>query len=257
MDPQSPLLAPIHVPTRLERWAAASDPILTSLAALFLAAYAWPILDTGLASGWKHACTAVDLATWAAFAVDYVVRVSIAADRHRFVRRHVPDLLIIALPLLRPLRLLRLVLLLRVMNRSATNSLRGRVVTYVAGATVLLVFTAALAVLDAERHRAGASIRSFGDALWWSCTTITTVGYGDRYPITTEGRFVAVGLMIAGIALLGVVTASIASWLIEQIRVTGEQEQDVTLEAIQVLSAELAELKALLQARTAPGEAPS
>jgi voltage-gated potassium channel len=174
------------------------------------------------------------------------VRVSIADDRRRFALHHLPDLLIIALPLLRPLRLLRLVMLLRVMNRTATGSLRGKVVTYVAGATVLLVLTSALAVLDAERHRVGANITSFGDALWWACTTITTVGYGDRYPVTTQGRLVAVGLMIAGIALLGVVTAAIASWLIEQIRETGEEQQDLTVDAITELSAEIARLRTML-----------
>jgi voltage-gated potassium channel len=54
--------------------------------------------------------------------------------------------------------------------------------------------------------------------LWWALTTIATVGYGDRYPVTGQGRLVAAGLMVAGIAVLGVVTASIASWLIEKVR---------------------------------------
>src|ERR1700749_423780 len=65
---------------------------------------------------------------------------------------------------------------------------------------------------------AHANITTFGDAIWWSATTVTTVGYGDRYPVTTEGRFVAVGLMLAGIALIGVVTASFATWLLDRVR---------------------------------------
>src|SRR6185437_17060771 len=105
-----------------------------------------------------------------------------------------------------------------VLNRRATDSLRGKVAIYVAGATVIVLFCAALAVLDAERRNAHANITTFGDALWWASTTVMTVGYGDRFPVTVAGRFVAVGLMLGGIALLGVVTASIASWLIGRVR---------------------------------------
>ena len=94
----------------------------------------------------------------------------------------------VALPILRPLRLLRLVTLLTVFQRAAGNSLRGRVVTYALGSTVLLVYTASLAVLEAERYAAGSTIKTFGDALWWAFATITTVGYGDEVPATPTGR---------------------------------------------------------------------
>jgi voltage-gated potassium channel len=62
--------------------------------------------------------------------------------------------------------------------------------------------------------------------VWWTVTTISTVGYGDRYPVTTEGRVVAAALMVAGIALLGVVTASIASWFVENLRRMEEEVSD-------------------------------
>lgn len=99
-----------------------------------------------------------------------------------------------------------------------------RVVVYVAGTVAPVGFVAAVAVLDAERDAWDASITTFGDALWWTVTTITTVGCGDRYPVTTEGRIVAGALMVGGIALLGVVTASIASWFVQTVRAT---ERDV------------------------------
>jgi voltage-gated potassium channel len=61
----------------------------------------------------------------------------------------------------------------------------------------------------------GSNIKNFGDGLWWAMTTVTTVGYGDKFPVTTEGRFLAVALMIMGISLVGVITASVAAWFVK------------------------------------------
>lgn len=102
-----------------------------------------------------------------------------------------------------PLQLLRLFTLLKSLNRLAGSSLRGRVAMYVAGSMGLIIFIGALAGLDAERSGPG-PIQTFGYSLWWALATVTTVGYGDMYPVTTEGRAVAVGLMLFGIGVLGV-----------------------------------------------------
>jgi voltage-gated potassium channel len=136
---------------------------------------------------------------------------------------------VIVLPLLRPLRLLRLIPLLSVLNRRAQIRLRGRVGIYIAGGASLLAFCAALAVLDAERSSPNANIRDFGDAIWWAVTTMTTVGYGDHYTVTAAGRLVAFGLMIGGIALLGTVTATVASWLVEAVAAEKEQAEDLQI----------------------------
>ncbi|MBC9733362.1 potassium channel family protein [Nocardioides marmotae] len=198
-------------------WERRSEWPLVVLALVFLAAYAWPVLDPDLGRGWVRACSWVAWAVWAAFALDYGVRLVQAADRGAWIRRHAFDLVVLLLPLLRPLRLLRLLVLIRVLNRSASASLRGRVGTYVGAGSSMLALVAALAVLDAERGAPEATITSFGDALWWAVTTMTTVGYGDRFPVTDTGRLVGFGLMIAGIALLGTVTATLASWLVQAV----------------------------------------
>ena len=178
-------------------------------------------------------------AAWALFVVDCVARLALSSDRSGFVRRHPLDLAVIALPLLRPLRLLRLVTLLSILNRYAGGSLRGRVAVYVVGATSLVLFVASLAALDAKN----ATITTFGDALWWAMTTVTTVGYGDRYPITAQGRFIAGGLMLAGIALLGIVTASLASWLLDKVREVEEHAQAATRADMAALTDEVRALR--------------
>ena len=184
---------------------------------------------------------------WALFVADYLVRLALADQRRRFVVRNLFDLLVIALPLLRPLRLLRLVTLLHVLNRHAGSSLRGRAGVYVGGAAALVLFVASLAVLDAERDHPGANITTFGDALWWAATTVTTVGYGDHYPVTLAGRAVAAGLMLSGIALIGVVTATFASWLIERVQEVEEAAQTATRRDVELLAREVAELRSTLE----------
>ena len=74
-----------------------------------------------------------------------------------------------------------------------------------------------VAVLDAEQGVPGANLASFGDALWWACETVTTVGYPGRYPVTGQGRFLAVMPMVVGISMVGAVTASVAAWMVRQV----------------------------------------
>jgi len=146
------------------------------------------------------------------------MRVVLSEDRRGFIRGHIRDLVVVVVPILRPLRLLRLITMLHTLNRYGASTVRGRVGIYVAGGSGLIIFIGALSMLDHERGAEGANIETFGDALWWAMTTVTTVGYGDRYPVTTTGRFIGAAVMIAGIAVLGTVTASIATWLIERVR---------------------------------------
>lgn len=233
---------------RRKSWERAAEWPLTGAAILFLVAYAWPILEPSLSGPWQAACRVTTWVAWASFAVDYVARFGLSVQRWRFVRSNVLDLLVVALPILRPLRLLRLVALLNVFNRAVGGSFRGRVAIYVVGASLLVLFVASLAALDAERGSPDANIKAFPDALWWSATTVTTVGYGDRYPVTGTGRAVAIGLMLAGIALIGVVTATFASWLIERVAAvtehSAEESRALTRRDISELAAQVDALRA-------------
>ena len=119
------------------------------------------------------------------------------------------------------------------------------------GGSSLLAFCAALAVLDAERRNPEANISDFGDAMWWAVTTMTTVGYGNRYPTTGPGRLVAFGLMVAGIALLGTVTGTLASWLVDQVSRTEDREVSDLRTQIDVLNLKIDQLLSTTERRGA------
>jgi voltage-gated potassium channel len=201
---------------RLREWERRTGAALTALGVVFLTAYAIPILAPGLPRYWRTVAEIAEIVTWVALGLDFAVRYRLAADRRRFLRTHLFDIIVLALPVLRPLRALRLVAIVLVMHRRAVSATRLRLSTYVGGTALLLVFVASLAVLDAERRSADGNIRSYFDAVWWTMTTLSTVGYGDRYPTTPEGRVMAMALMVCGVGLLGFITGSLASWFIDR-----------------------------------------
>ncbi|KTS09793.1 potassium channel family protein [Microbacterium testaceum] len=230
---------------RLARWERKVEWPLVIAALLFLAAYAAQILATP--EGVVETVAEVVLkATWALFLLDYVVRLAIAERRWTWFWRHLLDLAIVALPMFRPLRLMRFFTIIALIQRNTGTMLRGRVAMFTIGATALTVFVAALAVYDAEQ-RSGGPISTFGDAVWWAFETITTVGYGDYYPVTVTGRIVAVGLMVGGIALIGVVTATLASWIVQRVSVEAEEASAATETQVEALRGEIAELKQMLR----------
>ena len=227
--------------TRLRAWERATEWPLTGAAVVFLGAYAWEVL-TNAQGGAKNAAELVIDVVWALFGVDYLVRLALAPSRGQWFLHHLMDLAVIALPILRPLRLLRLVTLVNIMQRSAGTALRGRITLYTAGSAALLIFTSALATLDAERNEPGSSIRTFGQALWWALTTITTIGYGDTFPVSTEGRFIAALLMIGGVALIGVVTATLASWIVSLVEEENAEQEAATQAQVAALQRQVGEL---------------
>ena len=200
----------------LARWEKIVDGPLNVAAFGFLVAYSWRVIgDLHGTAG--MVANAVIFATWLIFLVNYLVSLALATSRGAWFRGHILELLVVVLPVLRPLRLLRYVKL-RMLQRTTGDAIRYRVAVYLVGTILLLVYMAALSVVDQERSVPGANITSVGDGLWWAFVTVTSVGYGDLYPVTVPGRAVAVGLMFCGIALIGVVTATLASWISERIQ---------------------------------------
>lgn len=233
-DPQRDGLVQTNERPRLEHWEKRTEWPLAAVALAFLVAYSIRVL----AEPQRQADTALTVLIWttyAIFVVDYLARLWLAEDKARWFFRHLLELAVVALPLLRPLRLLRLVVLVAALQKAIGGAIRGRVVMYTAFSVVLLVYIASLAILNEERHVDGSKITTFGDAVWWSITTITTVGYGDLSPVTGVGRMIAVTLMIGGISLVGVVTATLASWIVQRVAEEDCAKQAATVEQIDAL----------------------
>ncbi|CCK30357.1 ion transport integral membrane protein [Streptomyces davaonensis JCM 4913] len=237
------------------RWEQRTQQPLMALAVVFAVAYAVPIVVTPVGPGLARACTTVEWVVWGAFAADYLVRLGLTERRGEFIRRHWLDLCAVILPLLRPLQLLRVISALMLVGRRARMASQVKLTTYVVGSVVGLLMFGSLAVLSVERDSPNGNIKTLGDAVWWSFTTMTTVGYGDHAPTTGLGRILAVGLMLSGIALLGVVTANIAAWFIARFEMDDAEERRQT-EAIQSLTEEVRRLRAEVAALSTPDRSP-
>lgn len=226
---------------RVRRWERHTEWPLAAVAVVFLIVYSVQVLARP-PQHIANVLSVLNAALYLAFVVDYVVRLALAERRTRWLFQHLFDLAIVALPFLRPLRLLRLVVLFKTLHRAVGDAIRGRVIVYTVCASVLLIYVASLAVLEAERSDPRSDITSFGRALWWAITTVTTVGYGDLSPVTVTGRLVAVLLMIGGISLVGVVTATLASWIVQRVSDEDDANRAATAAQIDELRAEIRRL---------------
>ncbi|MFI6001097.1 potassium channel family protein [Streptomyces sp. NPDC051366] len=193
---------------------------------VFLAGYAVRVLVNEAYPLWRDIATSLVLVTWLCFIVDFLVRLVLSRQRpRRFVRAHWLDALVVLLPTLRPLRMVKVHDAIEARHHDRPRrSLYPRVITYAGLSSVLLGFSGSLGMYHVEHTDPQSPIRTFWDAVWCVCQTLTTVGYGDVAPVTAEGRLIAVGLMIFGLGLLGAVTGSFSSWLIQVFRREGEDE---------------------------------
>jgi voltage-gated potassium channel len=168
----------------------------------------------------------IDNVICVAFLFDFTRRFIAAENKIKFMKWGWIDLLasipnIEAFRVGRTLRLIRLIRILRAFRSTKhllthlfKNKKQGTF-SSVAIIAVLMIIFSSIAILQVEKDPTS-NIKTAEDALWWSYVTITTVGYGDKYPITTEGRMIAAALMTVGVGLFGTFTGFLASWFLEE-----------------------------------------
>jgi len=215
---------------RRQRWEGRSSAILTIGSAVFLFAFSVLVLAPQLAAPWRGVLIVVIGVVWVAYIVDLSVRLSLTPPgaRAQFLRSNRADAASVVLPLLRPFRLLKYLTRLRFFRGTSGNSIRSRFVAAALAFTILFIYVIALAVLAVERDAPGATILTFGNAAWWACVTVATVGYGDFAPVTVTGRVLGVILMAGGVAIIGTASATIVSYLTEHILHAPRQLDDTT-----------------------------
>jgi voltage-gated potassium channel len=182
----------------------------------------------GLPSGVETTFFALEWLIWSAFVLEYGIRLYLAPNKRHFVSHNIIDLLFVLIPFLRPLRILRsarafallratrgMVVLLRAVD-AVQDVLKRHKLGYTLLIAMVVVVGSGLLVATIEEAGPHPDIKSIPDGLWWAVATITTVGYGDRVPVTPLGRAIGAGVMILGIGLFGLLAASLASWFVEK-----------------------------------------
>ncbi|BCL69981.1 ion transporter [Vibrio nigripulchritudo] len=158
------------------------------------------------------------------FFIDFAIQLKNAPDRWRYFRTWGWIDLISSIPFgfypqfARIVRLIRLIRVIRSVRTLVKVFMRNKVkssFSFVVFVSILMLTVGAIALLLLEQGVEDANIHNATDAFWWAFVTITTVGYGDYYPVTVEGRFVAAILMTTGVGLFGTFTGFVASWFLE------------------------------------------
>ncbi len=182
----------------------------------------------------------VRVALSAVYGIDITIRSCLAERHFRYLYRHPLGVASVVVP---PVRVIFSLRLLRSIFR------RGNLQRFLVAATALVVNGAVIVYL-VERHAPHSNIHTLGDALWWSFVTVTTVGYGDYFPVTLEGRITACFIMMTGILTLAVVTAQVASSFVSQgssrIRQTPASDAGAPAPTLAQLEERLARMEQLL-----------
>ena len=222
--------------------------VLSIVNAVVVAA-SWLAGRTGPAS---EVVLAIDAMITPFFLGDFAYRL-LRADSRRgyFLRRYGWADLLASVPILRLLGVVRVVRVVRSFRLEPSGRLIAEfraaraLTTFLVTLFLVIVVTelAGATIYFAENGAAGSNIASASDAIWWALVTITTVGYGDRYPVTDDGRAIGVFLLFAGIALFSVLTGFIANLFLaprRRLRLAGRADTDLraSIDAMRVLVAE-------------------
>ena len=212
-----------HAVHTWERW---STLPLAILALLYLGLYSVEVLGHLPPILFLDFVVVSDI-IWGIFVIDFVARFILSHEKVRFLKTNAIELVSLILPFFRAFRMFRVVIALGFLSRVG-RTLSARINIYVGVILPLLIYVCALGVYDAEHKASGANITNFGDAIWWAFVTIGTIGYGDYYPVTFEGRAIAVLLMIAGLAFVSVITVSVATMFLNRLEYDLTKKKEAT-----------------------------
>ena len=188
---------------------------LTVLALAFLFAFSYPAFVTDVSNSMNHYLSLIQWVSWFGFAIDLIYGLYKAESKKTYLKKHPLEIASVLLPFLRPLRLMRVISFGGLAIQRVAVGRQFAITLKVLLTSIFIAYISAVQITITERSVEGSNIKNFGDGIWWAITTVTTVGYGDRYPTTSQGKVMAVGLMILGISLMGVVTASVAAWFVK------------------------------------------
>jgi voltage-gated potassium channel len=183
------------------------------------------------------------------YGIDLAIRSRLAQRHWHYIRTHPLSLVVVLFPPVRVIFSFRLV---------KSVFLRGSLGRFLVAATVLALNFAIVVDLY-ERHAKGSNIHSLGESIWWAITTVTTVGYGDYFPVTLGGKIAATLIMAIGILTIAVITAQVASSFVDQAARTRarsaapepEPEPVATEVSIADIAQRLERIEALLAAQSA------
>lgn len=205
---------------------------------------------------WRGRMEVLSWALWSLFFLDFVAKFALAPAKRRYLRNHWLDVLIVLLPFLKFLRLARVLRATRALpifrllvfggrgSESTLELLRRRRFGQLGIISVMVILIGASVGYLLEVEAAGSQIENFGDALWWSATTITTVG-SELYPVTVGGRILAFLLMIYAIGVFSYFIGAIASVLVDfDTRKTPQKEKE---DGVQLTERELTALRSILE----------
>jgi voltage-gated potassium channel len=187
---------------------------------------------------------------WAILLLEYLVRLVVTPDRRGYVRRRWVEPATVVVPPFQGWHFVgieRMGLLFHEGALRVSSILKHHGLFRVLIAATATLFIGAWLVLLFEENAKGSNIHDYPDALWWAIVTVTTVGYGDRFPVSAGGRAVAVVLMLVGIGLIGVLTATVASVFIKE-------HTDATKDELRKGHADLGQQLALISDRLADVE---
>lgn len=201
---------------RAKEWENKTSWPLLFLSLVFIGLSVVALADNNLSRESNVVAAAILVVLWVIFFADFGVRMFLSDARMKYFRSHLFEAVSLIFPLLRAFLVVMYLWRLPQFKRSHEHQ-RLRFMVVAAAFGFVFVFVASTLVYLLEHDVPGASIISFGDAVWWGFVTITTVGYGDYAPVTVLGRVVAVGLMLGGIVIIGSVSATVISALNDQL----------------------------------------